>query len=388
MGVRFFRLDRVSIPQLKPGQSITERGITAERLGDGDVRYSVNIMVDGVRIHRVIGRESDGVTRSQAEEFIEQARTNARAGRLSLPKHRKLPLTFTAAADLYLKQLKEVDGKDYINNEQHIRLHLKPYFGTMRIDQISSFTLQKFQAHCIKRGLAEPTINRILATYRRMGRKLYKWRVIASPLPMISLQKERNERDYVISEDEEQALLRAAMRDSNPYIWLFIKLGLATSLRHSELLRARFENFEPDRRRLRIQVKGGRWRRQPLTRSITQILLREREAAKDQQGWLFPSSRSGRGHAKSMSEAFSRCVKTAGLNPAVVVPHTMRHTAISRLAAIGVDIKTIQEFSGHESLAMVLRYAHAQDRAVDTALDRLDNGTIIEHCRVRSDAKS
>jgi integrase len=386
--VRFFRLDRASIRQLKPGQSITERGITAERLGDGDVRYSVNTMVDGVRIHRVIGRESDRVTRSQAEEFIEQARTNARAGRLSLPKRRKLPLTFTAAADLYLKQLKEVDGKDYINNEQHIRLHLKPYFGTMRIDQISSFTLQKFQAHCIKSGLAESTINRILATYRRMGRKLYKWRVIASPLPMIPLQKERNERDYVISEDEEQALLRAAVRDSNPYVWLFIKLGLATSLRHSELLSARFENFDPDRRRLRIQVKGGRWRRQPLTRSITQILVREREAAKDQQDWIFPSSRSGSGHAKSMSEAFSRCVKMAGLNPAVVVPHTMRHTAISRLAAIGADIKTIQEFSGHESLVMVLRYAHAQDRAVDTALDRLDNGTIIEHRRVRSEAKS
>jgi integrase len=303
---------------------------------------------------------------------------------LSLPKHRKLPLTFTAAADLYLKQLKEVDGKDYINNEQHIRLHLKPYFGTMRIDQISSFTLQKFQAHCIKSGLAESTINRILATYRRMGRKLYKWRVIASPLPMISLQKERNERDYVISEDEEQALLRAAIRDSNPYVWLFIKLGLATSLRHSELLRARFENFDPDRRRLRIQVKGGRWRRQPLTRSITEILAREREMAKDPQGWIFPSLNSKRGHAVSMRAAFSRCVETAGMNAAVVVPHTMRHTAVTRLAAIGADIKTIQEFSGHESLTMVLRYAHAQDRAIDSALDRLDQGTAVERLPVRS----
>jgi integrase len=89
-----------------------------------------------------------------------------------------------------------------------------------------------------------------------------------------------------------------------------------------------------------------------------------------------------------MAQAFSRCVKAAGLNPAVVVPHSMRHTAISRLAAIGTDIKTIQEFSGHESLAMVLRYAHAQDWAVDCALDRLDAGTVMQHRRVRSDAKS
>src|SRR5215813_9889452 len=150
MALRFSRLDRPAVRKLSVGEQITEHGITAERLADGDTRYSVNIMVDGVRVHRVIGRESDGVTRSQAEEFVEQARTNARAGRLSLPKNRKLPLTFGAAADLYLKKLKEVDCKDFVNNEQHIRLHLTPYFGAMRIDQISVFTLQRFQAHCIK----------------------------------------------------------------------------------------------------------------------------------------------------------------------------------------------------------------------------------------------
>jgi integrase len=341
LALRFSRLDRPAIRRLRLGEKITEHGITAERLADGDLRYSVNIMVDGLRIHRVIGKERDGVTRTQAEEFIAQARTDARLDRLSLPRRRKLQLTFTAAADLYLKKLKEIDGKDYTNNEQHIRLHLKPYLGTIRIDQISVFTLQKLQADCIKKGVAESTVNRILATYRRMGRKLVKWKVISSPLPMIELRKEHNARDYVISEDEEQLLLEAALRDSNPYIWLFLKLGLATSLRHSEMLRARFDNFDPDRRRLRVQVKGGRWRRQPLTRSITEILVKENEMAKDPKGWIFPSLRAESGHIESMDEAFCRCVKAAGMNPVVVVPHIMRHTAITRLAATGADMVPI-----------------------------------------------
>jgi integrase len=43
----------------------------------------------------------------------------------------------------------------------------------------------------------------------------------------------------------------------------------------------------------------------------------------------------------------------------------MRHTAITRMAAIGTDIKTPQEIFGHESLVMVLRYAHAQDKVID-----------------------
>lgn len=379
MTLRFTRLDRPAIRRLKAGETLSEHGITAHRLANNDVRYSVAVMVDGKRIHRVIGLEGDGVTRTQAEEFLEQTRSDARAGRLALPRGRKLALTFAVAADVYLKKLKEVGGKDYTNNEQHVRLHLKPYFGSQRLDQISAFTLQKFQADCRKRGMAESTVNRILATYRRMGRKLVRWRVISSPPSMIPLEKERNAREYVISEEQEQALLTAALNDSNPYVWLFIKLGLATSLRHSEMLRARFEDFDSERRRLRVRVKGGRWRRQPLTRGITEILIKERAMAEDPAGWLFPSPRSQSGHVDSVRSAFARCVEAAGMNPSVIVPHTMRHTAITRLAAIGADIKTIQEFSGHESLAMVLRYAHALDRAIDSALDRLEQRTVVEH---------
>jgi hypothetical protein len=156
-------------------------------MSDGDIRYSVNIMVDGERIHRVVGRESDGTTRSQAEEFIQKARAEAREGRLSLPRGRKTHLTFAMAADAYLRKLKEIGGKDYANNEQHLRLHLIPYLGAMRLNRISEFTLQKIQNECRTKGLSDATINRVLATYRRMGRRLHRWRVITTPLPMIKL---------------------------------------------------------------------------------------------------------------------------------------------------------------------------------------------------------
>jgi len=106
MALRFSRLDRPGIRRLTAGHKITEHGITAERLADGDTRWSVNIMVDGHRIHRVIGRESEGVTRTQAEEFVERARTEAREKRLSFPQGRKLHLTFAAAADVYLSKLR------------------------------------------------------------------------------------------------------------------------------------------------------------------------------------------------------------------------------------------------------------------------------------------
>ena len=47
---------------LRPGGTLTEHGINFERIANGDGVFSVNVMVDGERIHRVIGRESEGVT--------------------------------------------------------------------------------------------------------------------------------------------------------------------------------------------------------------------------------------------------------------------------------------------------------------------------------------
>ena len=372
MSLRFTRLTRPAIRALKPGEGITEHGVRAEGLSDGDVRYSINIMVDGERIHRVIGRDSDGTTRTQCEDFIAKARAEAREGRLSLPKGRKMHLSFTAAADAYLNKLNEINAKDYVNNEQHIRLHLKPYFKGMRLDRISEFTLKKFQNHCRQKGLSDATINRTLATYRRMARRLHRWKVIPAPLPMIKLEAERNWRTYVISGEEEQRLLQAALDDSNTYIWLFIKIGLSTGLRHSEILSARFDGLDSRRKRLRVRVKGGRWREQPLSKELTDVVLRESEMAQDRDGWLFPSPISASGHVERMKKAFRRCVVRAGLDPTEIIPHTMRHTAITNMAETGADVRTIQEFSGHQSFEMVMRYTHARDQRVDNAVEKME----------------
>ena len=372
MSRRFSRLDRRTIRRLKPGEHVTEHGITAERLDSEDVRYSVNVMVDGERVHRVVGRESEGVTRTQAEEFIAKVRSDARADRLQLPKGRKTQLTFAKAAKLYLEGESEVGAKDLVSKEAHLRLHLVPYFGSMRIDRISKFTVEKFRNDMLRRGHRLGSVNRVLSTYRHMSNRLADQGKIPSPMPMIRLKEPDNRRSRVLAHEEENALLEAALNDSNQYSWLFVKVGLSSSLRHGEILSARFDGFDTSRRRLRVRVKGGRIREQPLSSDLTRILEHEREMAEDPDGWIFPSPKSASGHIEDMKTAFRRCAIRAGLNPTDVIPHTMRHTAITNLAATGADIPTIQEFSGHLSLKMVMRYAHARDRRVDLAIDEME----------------
>ncbi|MDP7642801.1 MAG: tyrosine-type recombinase/integrase [Alphaproteobacteria bacterium] len=126
-------------------------------------------------------------------------------------------------------------------------------------------------------------------------------------------------------------------------------MGLSTSLRHSEILSARFDGLDPCRRRLRVQVKGRRRRDQPLSKELTDILCRESDGAQDLEGWLFPNPASASGHIESMKTAFRRCV-----------------------IAAGADVRTIQEFSGHLGLAMVMRYTPARDERVDQAIEKME----------------
>jgi len=71
-----------------------------------------------------------------------------------------------------------------------------------------------------------------------------------------------------------------------------------------------------------------------------------------------------------MKAPFRRVVLIAGLDPRKVTPHTLRHTAITDLAETGAAIRTVQEFSGHTSVEMVMRYTHAREQQVDQTLDK------------------
>lgn len=138
-------LTRLAVRSLAPGQRLSEHGITFDRLVTGDGRYTVNVMVDGVRVHRVIGKESDGVTRQRAEDFIERARTDARQGRLNLPQRRKVVLGFAQAARDYLDKLGEENGRHLPKKRQQIRDHLAPFFNDKPTSKVSRLRYRALQ---------------------------------------------------------------------------------------------------------------------------------------------------------------------------------------------------------------------------------------------------
>jgi integrase len=145
----------------------------------------------------------------------------------------------------------------------------------------------------------------------------------------------------------------------------------SAAMRHREILRARFDLLDFDKFRLFVaQAKGGR-REQPITPQLAELLRREKASRADKNGWIFPSPRpstSSSGHRDRMAKPFRNAVRRAGLDPKIVTPHVMRHTAITKLVQAGVDLPTIQSISGHKTLAMVLRYTHVHGTHIDKAI--------------------
>ncbi len=370
MSLRFSKLDRPTIRTLSAGQSITEHGITVERLANGDLRWTVNVMVDGHRIHRVVGKESDGTTRTQCEEFIETARTDARANRLNLPTGRKLALTFATAADDYVKRLEEGTGKNIMVKRRHFKARLKPFFGSMRLDAISAFTIDRYKKKRLGESASNATTNRELATLSHLFSMALEWKWVDRLPSRPKMLEESQGRIIALTDAQCECLMLAAVKSSDPYCWLFVAFGLNTAMRHSEILAVRFNELDLGNLRLFIPDAKAGQRAQPITPELGELLRKERETRDDRDGWIFPSPHkdSKTGHRARMDRSFRDAVTEAGLDPDLVTPHVMRHTAITALVQAGVDLPTIQRISGHRTLAMVMRYSHVHGTHIDEAM--------------------
>jgi integrase len=389
MAKTFVKLTRPTLRKLGAGEKINEHGITFERLANGDGVFSVNIMVDGQRIHRVIGRKSDGTTRTQAEEFIEKARQDAKNGRLNLPKGRKTAMGFAEAADEYLMKLAQEGGKDLKMKRYRLTMHLSLFFGNTSLSKISTFDIERYKKRRLEedvqqnvskdgtkiyKGKTKPsTVNRELAALSHLFTKAVEWGWMDHKHASIKRLKENGGRITYLTVEQIQRLLKAAQEDQNIQIYPFILIGLETSMRRSEILAIRREHINLDQLSISIPKAKAGAREQPITGHLARFLVEHVAALQPGTPWLFPSPAAKEGHTVNLDKPFRRVVTRAGLDPTSVVKHTLRHTAITHLVQAGVDLPTVKRISGHKTLSMVERYSHQNGAHIESAMDRLAN---------------
>lgn len=390
MAQTFTKLNRAAMRKMASGEKINEHGISFQRLANGDGVFTVNIMVDGQRIHRVVGRESDGTTRTQAEEFIARAKSDAKNDRLALPKGRKIALTFKDAAERYLERLAEGDGKDLKMKTARLQHHLIPFFGATALSKVTSFDLERYKKHRLNsdvmvrpRGkvietsrmdgkkVTVATINRELAVLSHLYSKAIDWEWIKHRPFKINRSKEAQTRIIYLTQDQAERLKHHAMLDRNPQVYPFTLIALGTSMRKMEILRLKKSDLDLERRVIWINKAKAGAREQPITDDLAEYLAKYLEQLSGGFDWLFTSVTAKDGHTVDVRKAFRRAVEAAGLDPDKIVRHTLRHTAITHLVQAGVDLPTVKRISGHKTLAMVERYSHQNGSHIQEAMDKL-----------------
>lgn len=371
MTIKFTKLTRGNMRNLKTGAMLNEHGIKFERLANGDGRYTVNIMVEGKRIHRVVGKESDGTTRTQAEEFIEKIKQDAKTGRLNLPKGRKIALGFSEAIDDYLKKLEQEGGKDIIKKRYRLNQHLKPFFTETPLSKIISSDVERYKKERLAKNAKPGTINRELAALSHLLNQAIEWKWLDHKPCQIKRLKEDNSRITYLTIEQVQQLLEAAKQDACAILYPFILIALATSMRKTEILSIQIKNIDLPRLVIYIPIAKGGAREQPITQYLASFLKDYLAKIPSDQTWLFPAN-SASGHAISIEKPFRRVVTQIGLDPKQVVRHTLRHTAITHLVQSKMDLPTVQRVSGHKTLQMVMRYSHQNGEHIRAAMNALE----------------
>ena len=181
----------------------------------------------------------------------------------------------------------------------------------------------------------------------------------------------------VLDRDEvERLIAAAAAREGVGGLRLIalVELTYAAGLRVSELLALPVAAARRDPAYLVVRGKGGKERLAPLNgpaRDALAAWLAARDAARPEGApdspWLFPSrGRSGRLTPRRFAQLLDQAAIDAGIDPARISPHVLRHAFATHLLEGGADLRVVQTLLGHADIATTQIYTHVtSDRLVE-----------------------
>jgi integrase/recombinase XerD len=236
--------------------------------------------------------------------------------------------------------------------------------------QATAADLERWLARMRADGLAPTTVARRLAA----ARSFFRHQVLLGARndnPAAELKAPRRPRTLprTLSPAESERLIEAAvgvtpraLRDR-----ALVELLYGAGLRVSEAIGLVRAGVDLDARLVRVLGKGDKERIVPLGRPAADALRRYLALGRPHldrrhRPELFLNARGG---ALTRAGAFlilRRLADRAGLEPARVHPHLLRHSFATHLLEGGADLRSVQELLGHADLSTTERYTHVSDR--------------------------
>jgi integrase/recombinase XerD len=229
-------------------------------------------------------------------------------------------------------------------------------------------TLQAYVAGLGRTGLSARTAARRLSALRQFHRFLLRENLRPDD-PTSLLESPRLPRSLpkYLGEQEVDALLAAATTQAaatqagptGAIALAALEILYASGMRVSELLSLPRSALAGDAALLLIRGKGGKERIVPLTESAKRAASVLVALTGKDCRFLFP----GRDKRRAMTRQgffllLKRVALAAGLDPARVSPHVLRHSFASHLLERGADLRSLQILLGHADIATTQIYTH------------------------------
>ena len=221
-------------------------------------------------------------------------------------------------------------------------------------------------------GMAPRTVARRLSALRQFFKFLFAEGIRADD-PTGAVDGPRRDRPLpkVLSVAEVDDLLAAARTRPGPEgarLVALLETLYATGLRVSELVGLPLAAVSRDQRFLIVRGKGEKERAVPLSdpardaiaayRAVRKTFLKHGRDSKA----LFPS-RAASGHLTRhrFAQLLKELAIAAGIDPARVSPHVLRHAFATHLLDRGADLRSVQQMLGHADIATTQIYTHVID---------------------------
>jgi integrase/recombinase XerD len=232
--------------------------------------------------------------------------------------------------------------------------------------------------HAYLAALKAPVSPRTLARRRSAMRQFFRFLIIdgiRADDPTAGLDAPRLGRPLpkFLSEEEVERLIVVARRRpgaEGARLSCLVELLYASGMRISELASLPVAAAQRDPRFLLIRGKGGKERIVPLSEPARAALAAYLAVRPDflpadpatgsrPSDWLFPSpSRTGHLTRQRCAQLLKALAPAAGLDPARLSPHVLRHAFASHLLDHGADLRSLQQMLGHADIATTQIYTH------------------------------
>lgn len=283
--------------------------------------------------------------------------------------------------------------------------------ANLPLDAITPGILADFAAYRREAGMQISTINRDLATVRRMFHLAQEWGRVTTVLPRVRMLSGERQRERVLTAEEEQNYLQATLalgrelddayrralegiratkrgeQPTRPDAYLLRDVStilIDCGLRPEECHRLKWENIRDGAIEIFTGKRKASRRRIPASARVLSILEMRRTASVSD--WVFPTgTQSGHMEAGTLKKQHGKALTSGGVP--TFVPYDLRHTCLTRWAKV-MDPFTLKKLAGHTDLNTTMRYVHLNDEDVRAAMEKAQGGHKSGHSAISADSEN